>query len=98
MYAIRSYYVHNKFVVDGLRDKGAVFVEELSDCPDDRPVIVITSYSIHYTKLYDVAQPIDDELVVHDLVADIDRCAPFLDRHLDDLDRAVHARASYNFV
>ena len=31
--------VHNKFVVDGLRDKGAIFVEELSECPDDRPVI-----------------------------------------------------------
>tara|TARA_R110002110_G_scaffold98779_17_gene252667 strand:- start:1342 stop:2349 length:1008 start_codon:yes stop_codon:yes gene_type:complete len=31
--------VHNKFVVDGLREKGAIFVEELSDCPDDRPVI-----------------------------------------------------------
>jgi 4-hydroxy-3-methylbut-2-enyl diphosphate reductase len=26
-------------VVDGLRDKGAVFVETLDDCPDDRPVI-----------------------------------------------------------
>ena len=31
--------VHNKFVVDGLRDKGAVFVDELDQCPDDRPVI-----------------------------------------------------------
>ncbi len=31
--------VHNKFVVDSLRDKGAVFVEELDECPDDRPVI-----------------------------------------------------------
>jgi 4-hydroxy-3-methylbut-2-enyl diphosphate reductase len=36
---VRHEIVHNKFVVDGLRDKGAVFVEELSDCPDDRPVI-----------------------------------------------------------
>jgi 4-hydroxy-3-methylbut-2-enyl diphosphate reductase len=31
--------VHNKFVVDGLRDKGAIFVESLDECPDDRPVI-----------------------------------------------------------
>ena len=31
--------VHNKFVVDGLRERGAIFVEELSECPDDRPVI-----------------------------------------------------------
>ena len=36
---VRHEIVHNKFVVDGLRDKGAVFVEELSQCPDDRPVI-----------------------------------------------------------
>ena len=36
---VRHEIVHNKFVVDGLRDKGAVFVEDLDDCPDDRPVI-----------------------------------------------------------
>ena len=28
-----------KFVVDDLRAKGAIFVEELSECPTDRPVI-----------------------------------------------------------
>ncbi|HEY0212601.1 MAG TPA: 4-hydroxy-3-methylbut-2-enyl diphosphate reductase [Paenirhodobacter sp.] len=36
---VRHEIVHNKFVVDSLRDKGAVFVEELDDCPTDRPVI-----------------------------------------------------------
>ncbi|WP_298844284.1 4-hydroxy-3-methylbut-2-enyl diphosphate reductase [uncultured Roseobacter sp.] len=36
---VRHEIVHNKFVVDGLREKGAIFVEELSECPDDRPVI-----------------------------------------------------------
>ena len=36
---VRHEIVHNRFVVDGLRDKGAVFVEELDDCPNDRPVI-----------------------------------------------------------
>ena len=36
---VRHEIVHNKFVVDGLRDKGAVFVEELDECPNDRPVI-----------------------------------------------------------
>jgi 4-hydroxy-3-methylbut-2-en-1-yl diphosphate reductase len=36
---VRHEIVHNRYVVDGLRDKGAVFVEELSDAPDDRPVI-----------------------------------------------------------
>ncbi len=36
---VRHEIVHNKYVVDQLRDQGAVFVEELDDCPDDRPVI-----------------------------------------------------------
>ena len=36
---VRHEIVHNKFVVDGLRAKGAVFVEELDDCPLDRPVV-----------------------------------------------------------
>ncbi|WP_375174279.1 4-hydroxy-3-methylbut-2-enyl diphosphate reductase [Pseudooceanicola sp.] len=36
---VRHEIVHNKFVVDALREQGAVFVEELEDCPDDRPVI-----------------------------------------------------------
>lgn len=36
---VRHEIVHNKFVVDGLRSKGAVFVEELDECPGDRPVI-----------------------------------------------------------
>ena len=36
---VRHEIVHNKFVVDALRAKGAVFVEELDDCPNDRPVI-----------------------------------------------------------
>ncbi len=36
---VRHEIVHNKFVVDNLRDKGAVFVEHLADCPDDRPVV-----------------------------------------------------------
>lgn len=36
---VRHEIVHNKFVVDGLRRKGAIFVDELEQCPDDRPVI-----------------------------------------------------------
>ncbi|WP_238371587.1 4-hydroxy-3-methylbut-2-enyl diphosphate reductase [Heliomarina baculiformis] len=36
---VRHEIVHNKYVVDDLKAKGAVFVEELEDCPDDRPVI-----------------------------------------------------------
>ena len=36
---VRHEIVHNKFVVDGLRAQGAVFVEELDECPPDRPVV-----------------------------------------------------------
>jgi len=36
---VRHEIVHNKFVVDGLRAKGAVFVDELDQVPDDAPVI-----------------------------------------------------------
>jgi 4-hydroxy-3-methylbut-2-enyl diphosphate reductase len=36
---VRHEIVHNKFVVDDLRAKGAVFVEELDEAPTDRPVI-----------------------------------------------------------
>jgi 4-hydroxy-3-methylbut-2-enyl diphosphate reductase len=37
---VRHEIVHNKYVVDGLRRKGAVFVETLDEIPDgDRPVI-----------------------------------------------------------
>ncbi|AML51246.1 4-hydroxy-3-methylbut-2-enyl diphosphate reductase [Falsihalocynthiibacter arcticus] len=36
---MRHEIVHNKYVVDELRAKGAVFVETLAECPDDRPVI-----------------------------------------------------------
>jgi 4-hydroxy-3-methylbut-2-en-1-yl diphosphate reductase len=33
---VRHEIVHNKFVVDGLRERGAVFVKELGDIPPDR--------------------------------------------------------------
>jgi 4-hydroxy-3-methylbut-2-en-1-yl diphosphate reductase len=36
---VRHEIVHNKYVVDSLRAKGAVFVEELDDVPDDVPVV-----------------------------------------------------------
>ena len=36
---VRHEIVHNKFVVDGLRAKGAVFVEELDQVPPDAPVV-----------------------------------------------------------
>ncbi|HVL00739.1 MAG TPA: 4-hydroxy-3-methylbut-2-enyl diphosphate reductase [Dongiaceae bacterium] len=36
---VRHEVVHNKFVVDDLRDRGAVFVDELHEVPDDAIVI-----------------------------------------------------------
>ena len=36
---VRHEIVHNRFVVDRLRGMGAVFVEELDDVPDGRPVV-----------------------------------------------------------
>ena len=36
---VRHEVVHNKFVVDGLKIRGAVFVEELDEVPDDSTVI-----------------------------------------------------------
>ena len=59
---------------------------------DDRPVVG------HFVELIDeyraqFPQPIHDEAVVDDLVADIDRRAESFERELDDLDRAVDSRA-----
>ncbi|MGB1261527.1 MAG: 4-hydroxy-3-methylbut-2-enyl diphosphate reductase [Cognaticolwellia sp.] len=36
---VRHEVVHNKFVVNGLKDRGAVFVDELNEVPDDSTVI-----------------------------------------------------------
>ncbi|RJY09045.1 4-hydroxy-3-methylbut-2-enyl diphosphate reductase [Aurantiacibacter aquimixticola] len=36
---VRHEIVHNRYVVDGLREKGAIFVEELDEVPDDAPVV-----------------------------------------------------------
>jgi 4-hydroxy-3-methylbut-2-enyl diphosphate reductase len=36
---VRHEIVHNRFVVDRLRAMGAIFVDELDEVPDDRPVV-----------------------------------------------------------
>lgn len=36
---VRHEIVHNKFVVDSLRKRGAIFVEELDEVPDGAPVV-----------------------------------------------------------
>jgi len=44
---VRHEVVHNKFVVDDLRNRGAVFVDELDEIPDD----VIVIFSAHGVSL-----------------------------------------------
>ena len=39
---VRHEIVHNRFVVDGLREKGAIFVEELDEVPADAPVVFLS--------------------------------------------------------
>ena len=38
---VRHEVVHNRFVVNGLRERGAIFVEELSEVPDGAIVIFL---------------------------------------------------------
>jgi 4-hydroxy-3-methylbut-2-enyl diphosphate reductase len=43
---VRHEIVHNRYVVDGLRDKGAVFVEELDEIPDDGQPVVFSAHGV----------------------------------------------------
>ncbi|GJL85262.1 MAG: 4-hydroxy-3-methylbut-2-enyl diphosphate reductase [Micavibrio sp.] len=43
---VRHEIVHNKYVVDGLRDKGAVFVEELDEIPDDGCPVIFSAHGV----------------------------------------------------
>jgi 4-hydroxy-3-methylbut-2-enyl diphosphate reductase len=66
---VRHEIVHNRFVVDGLKARGAVFVEELHEVPPgDRPVI----FSAH-----GVAKSVPAEAAARNLVA-IDATCPLV--------------------
>ena len=65
---VRHEIVHNKFVVDGLRAKGAVFVEEVEDCPADRPVI----FSAH-----GVPKSVPEAAAARDMIA-VDATCPLV--------------------
>jgi 4-hydroxy-3-methylbut-2-enyl diphosphate reductase len=43
---VRHAIVHNKYVVDGLRAKGAVFVEELDEIPDTGAPVVFSAHGV----------------------------------------------------
>ena len=71
---VRHEIVHNRYVVDGLRAKGAVFVEELDECPDDRPVI----FSAH-----GVPKSVPEEAARRNMIA-VDATCPLVTKvHLE---------------
>jgi 4-hydroxy-3-methylbut-2-enyl diphosphate reductase len=43
---VRHEIVHNRYVVEGLRKKGAVFVEELDEVPDDGQPVVFSAHGV----------------------------------------------------
>jgi len=43
---VRHEIVHNKFVVDSLKDQGAIFVEELSQIPDDGQPVIFSAHGV----------------------------------------------------
>jgi 4-hydroxy-3-methylbut-2-en-1-yl diphosphate reductase len=43
---VRHEIVHNKFVVDELRSKGAVFVEELDEIPDTGAPVIFSAHGV----------------------------------------------------
>lgn len=43
---VRHEIVHNRFVVDSLKAKGAVFVEELSEIPDDGQPVIFSAHGV----------------------------------------------------
>ncbi len=45
---VRHEVVHNKFVVDDLKNRGAVFVEELKDIPDDG-IVIFSAHGVSKT-------------------------------------------------
>lgn len=59
---VRHEVVHNKFVVDDLKARGAVFVDELDEVPDD----VIVVFSAHGVSKAVVKQAAERELKVFD--------------------------------
>ncbi len=83
---VRHEVVHNRFVVDRLRQRGAVFVDELSEVPDDNTVI----FSAH-----GVSRTVRDEAAQRDLRV-FDATCPLVTKvHLEV---ARHCRAGHEVV
>ena len=43
---VRHEIVHNKYVVEGLRNKGAIFVETLDEIPDDGAPVIFSAHGV----------------------------------------------------
>src|SRR5262245_64469374 len=43
---VRHEIVHNRYVVEGLKAKGAVFVEELSEIPDTKAPVIFSAHGV----------------------------------------------------
>jgi 4-hydroxy-3-methylbut-2-enyl diphosphate reductase len=83
---VRHEIVHNKYVVEGLRRKGAVFVEDLGEVPGDRPVI----FSAH-----GVPQAVTGEAAARGLFA-IDATCPLVTKvHREAM---IHAKRGRDIV
>ena len=52
---VRHEVVHNKFVVDNLRQRGAVFVDELNEVPDDR-IVIFSAHGVSQSVRLEAAQ------------------------------------------
>jgi 4-hydroxy-3-methylbut-2-enyl diphosphate reductase len=83
---VRHEVVHNRYVVDGLRDRGAVFVDELDEVPDGATVV----FSAH-----GVSQAVQQEAERRDLTV-FDATCPLVTKvHLEVV---RHARAGREVV
>ena len=83
---VRHEIVHNRYVVDALREKGAIFVEELDECPDDRPVV----FSAH-----GVAKSVHDEARHRNMIA-VDATCPLVTKVHNEASR--HQRQGRQIV
>ncbi|MEG3178599.1 4-hydroxy-3-methylbut-2-enyl diphosphate reductase [Sphingomonas sp. RB3P16] len=85
---VRHEIVHNRFVVDMLRDKGAIFVEELDDVPDGVPVV----FSAH-----GVPKAVPDKATERGL-AFFDATCPLVSRVHRQAERLVEAGRHIMFI
>ena len=64
---VRHEVVHNRFVVDGLKERGAIFVDELTEVPDDN-IVIFSAHGVsqavrkeaerHGLKVFDATRPL----------------------------------------